>query len=112
MSFNFLIRGLFLSFCFPKIITAGRRWYKTGPSSAASKKPTATDPTMTPIPDSMPVFEREEDFFEPNPTKIELGSSKAFDLFFLKASMLLEGILTASAGFSTKPWHLYLCEST
>ncbi|KAL3427584.1 major facilitator superfamily transporter [Phlyctema vagabunda] len=108
MSFNSMIRGCFLTFFFPKIIEKGRRWFE---SSSAPVSP-ALDPKRA-IPIATEDFEviagleaEQEPTLTPIPVDLNHGS--AFDLFFLKWSLVIDGILTGSAAFSRKGWHIYV----
>ncbi|KAK1996601.1 major facilitator superfamily transporter [Colletotrichum falcatum] len=110
MSGNSWIRGIFLMFIFPQIIDAGRRWF------AASSRPGALHKTLTqeerglipthpedmdPVPGLMNAAE---------PTKAppeEDDEDSTFDLFFLRWSLVVDGIVTSLAAWATKGWHVY-----
>ncbi|KAK0638947.1 major facilitator superfamily domain-containing protein [Cercophora newfieldiana] len=110
------MRGLFLIFLFPGIISKGRRWYlrrhpeeaggsadeaQGGDSRTVDEIPTRPEQLDAPVgsfPDEEPVV--------PNPAKEDEGTG--FDLFFLRWSLVLDGFLTMGAAFATKSWHIYL----
>ncbi|TVY82945.1 hypothetical protein LSUE1_G003144 [Lachnellula suecica] len=105
MSFNSLIRGAFLTFGFPKIILSGRRWYAT--TAATSDAANTQIPTSAEAFESMLGLESEQ---EPPrvPTPVSTQQGSAFDLFFLKWSLVVDCVLTGSATFSRQGWHIYL----
>nr|POF11650.1 putative membrane protein c14c4.07 [Quercus suber] len=113
---NSLIRGLFLTFMFPIIISRGRKWL----SSHDSTKPanTTADPDLTT--DHEPPYASEiagsvpnalDDDAEP-PLRPSQPSSEnesyAFDLWFTKYSLIADGLLTGLATFTTRGWQMYL----
>lgn len=108
MSVNSLIRGFFLIFLFPRIIKWGRGWYVPGgakPGSATAEESIIpTDPDdFDPIQGIMP---------EQEPAKplhpVDLNEGCEFDLFFLRWSLVADGLVTAGAAFASKGWHIYL----
>lgn len=108
MSFNSLIRGCFLTFVFPKIISAGRKRFASS-ITPKSEEPSAESliPTNAEAFESIPGLESEvEPTNPPSPTNNSRGS--AFDLFFLKWSLVIDCVLTGSATFSRQGWHIYL----
>jgi len=111
MSLNAFMRSLFLIFLFPRIIRAGRKWF-----SARARRSTTAEPEPGVV---LPTDPREFDAptgtqsdEEPVvPDKIDEKAAYAFDLFFLRWSLLVDGILTAGAAFATQGWHVYLGQS-
>ncbi|RYP93107.1 hypothetical protein DL770_000764 [Monosporascus sp. CRB-9-2] len=108
MAVNGLIRGVFLMFVFPQIISLGRRWFKT------SSEPVALQPSSeSPIPthpqdfDPIPATVADAEPTKPPPPVAEVEGG-AFDLFFLRWSLVLDGLITALAAFATRGWHIYL----
>ncbi|TXT07090.1 hypothetical protein VHUM_03260 [Vanrija humicola] len=115
MSCTQLVQAGFLSLAFPRIIAAGRRWYAAAPApaspaSSASSTRTLTDDAVDPadpdqaeLPDAAgaPVLDTPQ-----KPTDAAHGS--AFDLAFLRRSILVASILTSIVSFSNKWWHLYV----
>ncbi|GKT50029.1 uncharacterized protein ColSpa_10210 [Colletotrichum spaethianum] len=110
MSGNSWIRGIFLMFIFPEIIDSGRRWFASSSHSGALQKTLTQDernliPThpedMDPAPGLMNASE---------PTKAppeEEDEDSTFDLFFLRWSLVVDGIVTSLAAWATKGWHVY-----
>ncbi|KAK0614381.1 major facilitator superfamily domain-containing protein [Immersiella caudata] len=110
------MRGFFLIFLFPPIISKGRRWYLARhPEQASSSRisdprddvevsdeiPTRPEQLEAPVgsfPDEEPVVAE--------PAKEDECSG--FDLFFLRWSLVVDGLLTMGAAFATKSWHIYL----
>ncbi|KAI1258205.1 hypothetical protein MGN70_001254 [Eutypa lata] len=105
---NNLIRGVFLIFIFPRIISRGRHWFK---SSDVPDAPQAVSDAGIPtdIQDFDPVpgtIANQEPTNAPPPVeKVEGGG---FDLFFLRWSLVVDGVITASAAFVTRDWHIYI----
>ncbi|KAI0465870.1 hypothetical protein F4859DRAFT_507772 [Xylaria cf. heliscus] len=111
MSVNCLVRGLFLMFVFPRIISHGRLAFKT---EDVSEPETPADPFLPTEPldiDPLPaaIGDQEEPAKPPKPVGVTQGAG--FDLFFLRWSLLVDGIITASSAFATEGWHMYLVGS-
>ena len=115
ISLNSLIRGLFLTFAFPRIITAGRTWLdkRNRPKDAESG---ATSPTLTassdPITEQSQITEVEaiENVDEPieGQKPADERETFQFDLQFTKYSLIVDGILTGAASLVTQGWQMYL----
>jgi hypothetical protein len=111
------MRAAFLIVLFPRIISRGRRWYKWQSRTARSRETTRrqSEPQSPPRPATNP---EELDvpigsFAEEEPvqaTEVAEDEGTAFDLFFLRISLVVDGILTMCAAFATKSWHIYLGE--
>ncbi|KAJ0342709.1 hypothetical protein COL154_013675 [Colletotrichum chrysophilum] len=111
MSGNAWIRGVFLMFIFPEIIDGGRRWFAKSTHAGALQKTLTEEernliPThpedMDPAPGLMNASE---------PTKAppeEEDEDSTFDLFFLRWSLVVDGIVTSLAAWATEGWHVYL----
>lgn len=119
MSGNALCRSIFLFFAFPKIIDAGRKWWVRKvegprPDPAQAKDPNA----LSRIPSRPEELEapmwsgnqmsQEESMPQPETRPEDERTASHFDLFFLRWSLLLDGIMTGAAAFCTKSWHIYL----
>jgi len=110
------MRGLFLIFLFPPIINNGRRWYLTRYPEEAGRSPEESQRADTVLEDEIPTrpeqFEApvgtyaDDEPVAPDPAKEDEGTG--FDLFFLRWSLVLDGLLTMLAAFATKSWHIYL----
>ncbi|ETS86265.1 hypothetical protein PFICI_00093 [Pestalotiopsis fici W106-1] len=107
MASNALIRGLFLIFLFPKIISMGRRWYSKSMSSSNLPPDGPVIPTapeeFDPIPGIMPAQEPATPM-----QSAEDKSGKAFDLFFLRWSLVADGLITAYTAFASSSWQIYM----
>lgn len=99
-------------FVFPRIISAGRQWFKSvdtppppdpSPDLAIPTEPADFDPVPAPMANQEPT--------KP-PPPVEKVEGGAFDLFFLRWSLVVDGLVTASAAFVTQGWHIYLGKST
>lgn len=121
MSGNALMRAFFLIVLFPRIIARGRAWFaargragrraaldasaKTasdGGEAAAGRPP--TEPRQFEAPAAVQGEEGEP--VVPDPAVEKLACQ--FDLFFLRWSLLVDGLLTAVTAFATRGWHVYL----
>ncbi|KAI1494160.1 major facilitator superfamily domain-containing protein [Biscogniauxia mediterranea] len=105
---NSLIRGLFLLFMFPKIISAGRDWFNGTPVEESTKQEPGSH-----IPINPEDFEAAEgDEVPQEPTRIldpdEEDSGTGFDLFFVRWSLVIDSLVTFFAAFSSKGWQVYL----
>lgn len=109
MSFNSLIRGIFLIFAFPKIIAWGRKRY--APSRTQSTSSSEFDDNEIPHnPESfeaIPALQSEQEPISAVKVHAE-EESVAFDLVFLKWSLVADGLLTGCAAFSRQGWHIYV----
>ncbi|KAJ4286582.1 hypothetical protein N0V88_008005 [Collariella sp. IMI 366227] len=103
------MRAAFLLFLFPHIINSGRKWHiiratDTGHSKVErrySQLPTNPEDLDAPIGS----FAEEEPVgFE----EVKEDEGTEFDLFFLRASLVIDGVLTMCAAFATERWHIYL----
>jgi len=117
MSVASLSRAAFLTLLFPRIIASGREWYSSThkPTSATLRQ---QSPSQLPsdLPDSFGEIEPNQPLLQtesvqeptkpPPPTERQYGS--AFDLTFLRGSILVDAVLTGCIGFATQGWHLYL----
>ncbi|KAK6951232.1 hypothetical protein Daesc_007763 [Daldinia eschscholtzii] len=105
---NAAIRGIFLLFMFPKIISSGRTWF----NGASTPAETREHRVETHIPVNPEDFEADgvgEVPQEPiQPLEDEEDSGTGFDLFFVRWSLVVDSIVTVIAGFSTEGWQVYL----
>ncbi|KAI3333718.1 hypothetical protein F4824DRAFT_490658 [Ustulina deusta] len=111
MSVNCLVRGLFLMFVFPQIISFGRRAFKQSDLPLPDTPPDSPLPTHPRDIDPLPaiVADQEEPAKPPAPVAVTQGAG--FDLFFLRGSLLIDGVITASSAFAAQGWHMYLVGS-
>lgn len=119
MSGNALCRSIFLFFAFPKIIDAGRKWWvrkvegprpdpaQTKDPNALSRIPSRPEELEAPM-WSGNQMSQEESMPQPETRPEDERTASHFDLFFLRWSLLLDGIMTGAAAFCTKSWHIYL----
>lgn len=108
-----LIRGLFLLFLFPKIITAGRIWFNGGASyqtQGTEHRPENDDDAVPTDPEDFAVEEGGEVPQEPVrvPDPDEDDSGTGFDLLFVRWSLVVDSLVTLFAGFSSAGWQVYL----
>jgi hypothetical protein len=102
------MRAAFLIFLFPRIISSGRRWYlargqeNTRETEPLSPARLATNPEELEVP--LGSFAEEE----PVGSAEAEDEGTAFDLFFLRISLVVDGVLTMCAAFAIKRWHIFL----
>ncbi|KAL2160689.1 hypothetical protein VTH06DRAFT_885 [Thermothelomyces fergusii] len=106
------MRAAFLIFLFPYIINKGRRWYLAserhearirGGTESCEPARLATNPEQLEAPVGSLAEEEPVAF-----TEVKEDEGTAFDLFFLRISLVIDGILTMCAAFASKGWHVYL----
>ncbi len=109
ISLNSLIRGLFLTLAFPKIIKAGRAWLdrRNGPKGETS--PATESPDVDTEPTQYVAVEALESEEEPmaQPKSTDERETFHFDLMFTKYSLIADGVLTGIATFVTQGWQMY-----
>ncbi|KAM0327480.1 hypothetical protein ACHAQA_005768 [Verticillium albo-atrum] len=112
MSGNSLIRGTFLMFMFPQIIDTGRRWFASSSRPHHERRPVDEEeeiiPTHAEDLEEVPGLMNSE---EPTkPPAEEDDEDSTFDLFFLRWSLVIDGIVTSISAWATEGWHMYLGE--
>ncbi|TGJ79419.1 hypothetical protein E0Z10_g9345 [Xylaria hypoxylon] len=101
---NSLVRGLFLLFIFPKIITEGRIWFNGGTQRDERAKRHHNDDGNVPTnPEDVTATDDGEC---PNLEEEDLGIG--FDLLFVRWSLVIDSLVTLFAGFSSAGWQVYL----
>jgi hypothetical protein len=110
MSGNAFIRALFLIIIFPRLIDLGRKWF-----ASSAKKPSNTaqphEIDRSILADSAATNgprdgQSEEEAILPGVTIDK--SACQFDLFFLRWSLIVDGLLTALTALATERWHVYM----
>jgi MFS family permease len=107
-----LLRGGFLSFVFPRIIAAGRKWLE--PSSApvkesAEDEPLLIDARLPTSPNGIgPIDPMDNDVEPTGPPEPKDKQTFAFDLMYARFSLLLDGVLTGLAVFVSQGYQLYI----
>ncbi|KAF7549532.1 hypothetical protein G7Z17_g6324 [Cylindrodendrum hubeiense] len=106
MASNSLIRGIFLMVFFPRIISSGRKWFSDSNPKESIQVPAEAIVTN----ESMDLVAGTPVGQEPILVVIDVEdrSGQAFDLFFLRWSLVVDGVVTASTAFATREWHIYL----
>ncbi|KAK3368466.1 major facilitator superfamily domain-containing protein [Podospora didyma] len=115
--FSFM-RAFFLLFVFPRVISTGRKWHlsrhpnklkaaKQSKSQAQQEEDAAAEfPTHPEQLDAPVATQAGEEPISAEP--LEGKEDTAFDLFFLRSSLVLDGLLTMCVAFTTQKWHIYL----
>ena len=101
--------AFFLSFVFPKIIAAGRAHYARRALSAAERAHLADRDGHTPPGEAVLAEAAVEANAAPVKPSADVNE-RAFDLEFVRWSMVLDGVLTGACVFATRGWHMYLGE--
>ena len=110
------MRAAFLIVLFPRIISCGRKWHQSQSQTERSRQTRrqtepqspsrlATNPEELDVP--IGSFAEEEPV---HATEVNEGEGIAFDLFFLRISLVVDGVFTMCAAFATESWHIYLGE--
>lgn len=113
ISANCLVRGLFLTLAFPVIIHHGRTWLDNrlklkAPSSRKGSKDVDYLPSSPNQLASVPGVDNDEtEPIDPPPPSKET-ETYAFDLFYIKLSLIADGVLTAGATFTNQGWQMYI----
>lgn len=112
VSMHSLLRGLFLTLVFPRIISTGREWLKphsSDNSGAGTPESTQTPTRRQSIDVAIPGPIEAEDESSPDPPKrAEKEETFEFDLVFTKFSLLTDGLLTGGASFVQQGWQMYI----
>jgi hypothetical protein len=90
-----VMRTVFLMFIFPRLIAAGRRWL----APRIPAEPAAAESASI---HSVDEVEAEED------ASPQERSNAAFDIHFLRLSILVDAVLTGSVSFVRKDWQLFI----
>jgi len=106
------LRGGFLSFVFPRIIATGRKWLgdsdkKKEEEEGQREAPLAVH-VIPPMPTTTETVDPMENEEPPNPEPTNEQETFAFDLFYARISLLLDGILTGLAVFVSHGWQMFI----
>lgn len=107
VSVNFLLRGLFLTVAFPRIIATGRKWLQKRDASPLDATSLSSDDVPTESDEMAAIDEAAHEPLEPVKSKEE-HVAYDFDLFYCKFSLILDGIITGTATFVRQGWQMYL----
>lgn len=103
------MRSIFLIFIFPRVISWGRNWFKTRGIGDDSKEEADDADDFPDEPENILVPTASQNENEPvTAGPLQEHENSEFDLFFLRWSLLVDGLLTTLAAFATKGWHIYL----
>lgn len=103
------LRGAFLTFLFPRIIAAGRRWFgDVKKTEEPEVEPAVHVNVIPPTPAVTEMVDPMETEEPANPEPINERDTFTFDLFYARFSLLLDGILTGMAVFVSEGWQMYL----
>jgi hypothetical protein len=104
------MRAAFLILLFPYIIRNGRKWYLAKNTEEVTREAGLPSPSLLAVnPEELEApmgsFAEEEPV---GTTEAQEDEGTAFDLFFLRVSLVVDGALTMCAAFATERWHIYL----
>ena len=107
------LRGLFLTFIFPRIISAGRAWLQPKSDDLSNPEVEQGPETMqhaTISPGEIEVTDQMDAETEPMlPTeRSNEQETYEFDLLYARCSLLADGLLTGLAFFVTEGWQMYV----
>ncbi|KAI8716795.1 hypothetical protein NCS52_00973900 [Fusarium sp. LHS14.1] len=101
-----VMRSIFLLILFPYIITRGRAWFASRGSNGVANTGEQLSDTTSHYEDFDTLIESRA---RGDPTSTDPDCSHLdFDLFFLRWSLVIDGVLTIIAAFATHGWHIYL----
>jgi MFS family permease len=99
-----LLRGLFLMFAFPRLISKGREISTKSRDNIRNSQDESIDPANSATVDPM----EDDEVLEEPVKRNELNQTFEFDLLYTKLSLIADGLLTGMATFITQGWQLYL----
>ncbi|KAF9701370.1 hypothetical protein EKO04_000335 [Ascochyta lentis] len=103
------LRGFFLSFIFPRIISVGRNWLEPSKAKALANEPLSSDSRVPTSPNEIgPVDTMDADVEPTGPPRPEAKQTFAFDLIYARWSLVLDGIMTGLAVFVSQGYQLYI----
>ncbi|OIW26943.1 MFS general substrate transporter [Coniochaeta ligniaria NRRL 30616] len=109
MSGYAFMRSLFLVFMFPRIISWGRKWFASRGERVDTKDEPEEEESIPTEPQEFGAGVVNQAEGEPVPPEpLHEHENSTFDLFFLRWSLVVDGLLTTGAAFATKGWHIYL----
>jgi len=109
MSGYAFMRAIFLIFIFPRVISWGRRWSSRRAERHVVKDQPREEDCIPTEPEEFGAGVVNQGEGEPVPTEpLQENENSTFDLFFLRWSLVVDGLLTTGAAFATKGWHIYL----
>lgn len=106
------LRGLYLTFVFPRIISFGRNWMRSHNANSQRGISPEEDPLLDEVPiapnEIGPIDSMDNDAEPINPPPPEEEETFEFDLFYARASLFTDGLLTGLAMFVSKGYQMFL----
>ncbi|CAO2648697.1 Nn.00g079640.m01.CDS01 [Neocucurbitaria sp. VM-36] len=107
------LRGAFLSLVFPRIVVVGRKWLGSDDQKELSEEEgeeerESPNDVHPPTPAEIETVDPMENEEPANPPPRDEQETFAFDLFYARFSLLLDGILTGLAVFVSEGWQMYV----
>ncbi|EHY60288.1 hypothetical protein HRR83_000050 [Exophiala dermatitidis] len=106
-----MLRGLFLTFAFPKLIAIGRRWRAKKEAAARSNAPSASalpDERQPLLTADSARTEGTDDNTNNNADGHKKEQTFTFDLTYTRFSLIADGLLTLLCSFVRQGWQMYL----
>ncbi|KAK3396899.1 major facilitator superfamily domain-containing protein [Sordaria brevicollis] len=111
-----MMRAVFLILLFPKIISYGRKWYAKRQSNHQHPRRDSISDERDPATQGLLIQPEQLEapmgtHAEEEPMMTQPGTETEdthFDLFFLRWSLVADGLLTSCTALATKKWHIYL----
>ena len=109
ISLNSFVRGLFLTLIFPRIISAGRDWLGPRNSKAEASK-VFESPSLSQQTNDIAAVEHLDNEEEPieHSKPADQKETFAFDLLYVRYSLLADALLTGAASFVSQGWQMYM----
>jgi MFS family permease len=113
ISLNCLIRGLFLSLVFPRLISVGRSYHAKQRMSRKNQDHSSPESGILDLPHTandfaaVKITNTEGEPIEPTKQHNEQETFD-FDLTYARYSLLADGLLTGAATFVSRGWQMYL----
>lgn len=106
------LRGLYLTFIFPVIISKGRKWMRPKDADTAPKILQEEESLLPHAPtlanEIAPIDPLDNDAEPADSPPLESEETFAFDLLYARYSLITDGILTGLAMFVSQGWQMYL----
>lgn len=96
-----MLRGVFLTFAFPKLIAVGRKW--TSKREAELRRAEGTDSERQPL-----LVQSDASTVSEGPKKDQAQKTFTFDLTYTRFSLIADGLLTMLCSFVREGWQMYL----
>lgn len=108
ISLNSLVRGLFLTLVFPRLIASGRRWFSRRASKYSSVSTLQSSPASESHVEATNFGTVTMDEEEEPVERANKKETFAFDLWYTRYSLMADAALTGIATFTSQGWQMYV----